>query len=124
MGIDVMQMRTNMDPLTPTTSTLTPAIAHIADTASSMSDSLKKLAPASQSEAAQAEKKKEQQRNRVRWVLEAPARLRKLREEGHIESARKDWEQVKPLLQKWHSVKGVADVKRECEDVMGAEAGS
>lgn len=116
-------MRTNMDPLTPTTTALTPAISHIAETASTLSESLKKLAPPEQSDAVLAERKKGKQRETVRWVLDAPERLRKMREEGHIESSRKEWEQIKVLLTKWKSVKGVDEVRKECEEVMGAEAG-
>lgn len=113
-----------MDPLTPTTSTLTPAISHIAETATTLSESFKKLAPPAQSDVFLAKKKREQQREAVRWVLDAPDRLRRLREEGHIESARKDWELVKLRLEKWKGVKGVEEVRRECDDVMGAEAGA
>lgn len=111
-----------MDPLTPTTSTLTPAIAHIAETASTLSDSLKKLAPPAQSDKVLAERKKEKQRQTVRWVLESPERLANMRAEGHIESARKEWEEVKTLLAMWEGVKGVEDVRKKGEDVMGAEA--
>lgn len=70
-----------------------------------------------------AERKKEKQREIVRWVLDAPERLRKMREEGHIESSRKEWEQIKVLLTKWKAVKGVDEVRKECKEVMGAEAG-
>ena len=112
-----------MDPLTPTTSTLTPAISHIAETAGLLSESFKRLAPPARTEAKVAENNKEKQRKAVRWVLDAPERLRKMRQEGHIESARKDWEEVKKLLEKWQSVKGAAEVRKECEEVMGAEAG-
>lgn len=117
-------MRSNMDPLTPTTSTLAPAISHIAETAATLSESLRKLAPQPLSDDLLAERKKEEQREAVRWVLDAPARLRSLRDQGQIESARKDWEQVKMRLDRWKSVKGADEVRKECEEVMGAEAGS
>lgn len=117
-------MRTNMDPLTPTTSTLAPAVSHIAEIASTLSDSLKKLAPPAPSDEAVAARKKAKQRQLVRWVLDAPERLQKMRQEGHIESARKEWEQVKTHLADWEGVKGVDQVKEECEEVMGAEAGA
>lgn len=120
----IRKMQTNMDPLAPTTSTLTPAISHIAETASTLSDSLKKLAPSAQSELSEAERKKEKQRQAVRWVIDAPERLRRMREEGHIESARQEWEEIKVLLERWQAVKGANEVRRECEDVMGAEAAS
>lgn len=107
-----------MDPLTPTTSTLTPAISHIAETASTLSSSLQKLAPPKRS---QATTDKDKQRQTVRWVLNAPARLRNLRDTAQEDEAKADWAEVSTLLDKWQGVTGVEDVKKECEAIMESD---
>jgi len=117
----ILQMRTNMDPLTPATATLLPAISNIAETASTLSESLKKLAPAVQSDAILAESKREKQREIVRWVLSASERLSKMRQEGRLDSAIKEWEEVQKLLDKWQTVKGASEVRKECQDIMSAD---
>ncbi|KAJ9624092.1 hypothetical protein H2203_005540 [Taxawa tesnikishii (nom. ined.)] len=99
--------------LDPATSTLTPAISHIAETAQQLSSSLKQLVPDMPRE-----DPKRKQRQTVRWVLGAPSRLRRLRSEGKVEEAQKDLEEVSKLLEKWKGVQGVEEVKKECEEIM------
>ncbi|KAL8755630.1 MAG: hypothetical protein Q9199_003500, partial [Rusavskia elegans] len=117
----IRRMRTNMDPLTPTTSTLTPAIAHIAETAASLAASLQDRnakgygAKGPEDEAVG---KKERQRQTVRWVLGAPKRLKGLVEGGRMEEATKDWEEVQKLLQKWNEVQGANEVRQQCLSIM------
>ncbi len=109
-----------MDPLTPTTSTLPPAIAHIAETASSLSASLQdRAAPSAHSDdpALAAERDKSRQRELVRWVLQAPARLRRLIEDGRSEDAEVQWREIQSLLEKWSAVQGADEVRRRCEEV-------
>ena len=119
----IRSMRDNMGPLTPATSTLSPAIAHIAETA-------KKLAMKpperpeqdSQVEGGEEEaerEKKRRQRETVRWVVGAPKRLGTLIEGGKKDEAENDWREIKELLRKWQGVDGVEEVKEECEKVMG-----
>ena len=112
----IRKMRTNMDPLTPATATLTPAIAHIAETATALSESLKKQHGTTTGDN-EGQKRQEQQKL-VRWVLDAPDRLRKLVNEGRREEAEGEWSQVLALLAKWNSVPGVSDVRLACEKVM------
>lgn len=104
-----------MDPLTPTTATLTPAIAHIAETASTLSSSLQKLAPPKKSNG---DKEKDKQRRTVQWVLNAPVRLRKMRDAAQEEEAKADWAEVSNLLGKWQGVSGAEEVRKECEAIM------
>ena len=117
----MFQMRTNMDPLTPTTSTLTPAISHIAETASAIAASLQQRndLPRSTDSAKMdpEEAEKEAQRQTVRWVLDAPRRLRQEVDCGEKEVAERDWEEVKGLLDKWKGVGGVDKVRTACEKV-------
>ncbi|KAL9587647.1 MAG: hypothetical protein Q9212_000101 [Teloschistes hypoglaucus] len=118
----IRKMRANMDPLTPTTSTLSPAISHIAETAASLAESLKHRTTEPKgvrmAEDAAAEEKG-RQRETVRWVLAAPKRLKALVEDGRREEAAKDWAEVRRLLGKWQGVSGADEVKEDCMQVMG-----
>lgn len=100
----IRKMRVNMDPLNPMASTLDPAIAHIYSQASSIRDALRETVPKPDS----AQKEAELQRQiRVRTkqlaleVLETPAKLRDLVNDGRMEDARQLWKVSRKLLQTW-----------------------
>ena len=118
----IRSMRENMGPLTPTTSSLSPAIAHIAEVTKALA-----IAPQEENEntkqADDEEKEKEmekmrRQRETVQWVLHAPKRLSTLVEQGKKEEAKSDWNEIRRLLERWQGVSGVEEVKAECEKVM------
>lgn len=109
----IRSMREKMDPTTPTTSTLTPAIGHIAETAVSLSGQLKASRGRSGTVGVDDRKKKTQQAT-VQWVLAAPSRLESLVEEGNRDEAEKEWQDVERLLEKWDGVRGVDDVRKGC----------
>ncbi|KAL9117869.1 MAG: hypothetical protein Q9187_005587 [Circinaria calcarea] len=117
-------MRTNMDPLTPATSTLTPAIAHIAETAAAIADSLRHTTTTSdtsgrlKSETKDSVEEKRRQKATVRWVLDSPRRLRGKVEKGERDAAMKDWDEVRRLLDKWEGTVGVDQVREQCERAM------
>ncbi|KAL8747419.1 MAG: hypothetical protein Q9184_007604 [Pyrenodesmia sp. 2 TL-2023] len=114
----IRKMRTHMDPLIPTTSTLSPAISHIAETAASLAESLQCVpGPAEQEDDAAVRKRR--QRDTVRWVLAAPGRLKGLVEGGQRKEAGEDWAEVRKLLEKWEGVEGVGEVREQCLRVMG-----
>lgn len=130
------QMRTNMDPLTPATSTLSPAISHIAETAAALSASITEHAlPKTPSKVSAAPSRssspaggaagkgdeRERQRQTVRWVLDAPRRLRARVAAGEVVAARTEWEEVRALLARWAGVQGVEDVKVACEEALAGE---
>jgi hypothetical protein len=94
---------------------LTPAIGHIAETATALSESLRKQH--GNSEVTEARKKQEQQ-ELVRWVLDAPCRLSKLVEDGQREEAEAEWNRVSGLLDKWAFVPGANDVRQGCEKAL------
>ena len=96
-----------MDPMAPVTTTLEPAVKHIADVAKSIADSRNA-----------GDVEKERQKEVVRWVLGAPERLKGLKEQGKKEEMRKEWDEVRELLDKWEGVKGVDEVRRKCQDVV------
>jgi len=110
----IRKMRTNMDPLTPTTATLTPAIGHIADTATALSESLKRQHGGAGAGGSETRKKQEQQRL-VRWVLDAPERLQRLVDDGEREEAESEWERISTLLERWGAVSGVDEVRQGCK---------
>ncbi|KAL1637233.1 hypothetical protein SLS58_009420 [Diplodia intermedia] len=129
----IRKMRTNMDPLTPATSTLSPAISHIAETATALSASIAEHAlPKSRSSSpasvdGNGKKKvdeKEKQRQTVRWVLDAPRRLRAKVGAGEMGEADKEWEEIRAVLGKWNGVQGVEEVRMACEEAMASRSGS
>lgn len=128
-------MRGNMDPLAPTTHTLGPAIAHIAQTAASLSSSMQNLQNKPeglgidihvqgepQEEEAAARNLKQQET--VRWVLGTPRRLRDLMDQEQEEEAEKEWEEVSKILDKWNNVAGVEDLRAACESILNEDAES
>lgn len=118
----IRKMRTNMDPLTPTTSTLQPAISHIAETAATLSNSLRQQhAPSNAAKAGGAEAKASQQQT-VRWALATPQRLQAKLAEGRPDDAEADWKEVSSLLEKWQSVDGVSELRQSCERVLHINA--
>lgn len=116
-----------MDPLTPTTSTLSPAISHIVETAASLSSSL----PVRPGLDAQGEwqdvedqddtMNRHRQQETVHWVLAAPRRLRTLIGEGRQNEAAGDWSEVRRLLGKWAEVDGVDSIRDQCTEIMGEQ---
>lgn len=99
--------------MAPVTTTLEPAVGHIVDVAVGISESRKG--------GERRGGKKEGDREVVRWVLGAPERLGKMKEEGRNEEMEQQWEEVRTLLEKWEGVKGVEEVRRKCEEVIGKD---
>lgn len=100
-------MRENVDPMAPVTTTLEPAVKHIADVAGDIAGSRGVGSD------------KERQKDTVRWVLGAPDRLKELKEQGKEDEMGREWDEVKGLLEQWEGVKGVYEVRRKCEEVVG-----
>ena len=114
-------MRAHMDPLAPTTSTLAPAIAHIAESSAALAKSMAERTPKAtpvERENGDLAGDKEKQRTTARWVVEAPERMRRLVREGKGEEATAQWADAERLLDKWTGVQGVEDVRREGRDVL------
>lgn len=108
-----------MDPLTPTTSTLAPAISYIAETAATLSNDLTAHVPASRSQDVIRQSK---ERRTVQWVLDAPDRLEHLMDDGHRDEAARDWETVQGLLDTWKGVEGVEDIRAACQNVLATKS--
>lgn len=119
----IRAMRERMETRRMETSTLAPAISHIAETASALSIELFKSPTQDKELTAEQEatkKKQEQQQATVRWVLSGPARIRSLVQEGKNVEAEREWASLAPLLDQWQGVKGVEEVRRSCVEVMEA----
>jgi vacuolar protein sorting-associated protein 51 len=116
----IRKMRSNMDPLTPSTSTLAPAISHIVETASGLATTLQQRTPTAPSffnahvgPTRETLELKKRERALVSWVLESPSRVTSLVSQGKREEAEKEWSDVEKLLDKWKNVAGVDEVRKQ-----------
>lgn len=107
----IRSMREKMEPLSPGTSTLSPAIGHIAETASGLKKGLREHVKNGEGRVG---REREEQRKLVRWVLGAPGRIGRLVEQGENETATEEWEKVSSVFEKWKGVDGVEEIKRRC----------
>lgn len=129
----IRRMRTNMDPLAPTTHTLSPAISHIAETAASLSSSIHSLPSrpqglgievriGSEEQEAETTEQKKKEKETVQWVLDTPRRLRALVGAEKEEEAEREWHDVSRILDKWSTVPGVDELRSACEEIMEGES--
>ena len=119
----IRKMRDNMVPLTQEDSALNEDVARIAGLAGDLamisarqSDSLTENTSVQQSLDERATKIA--QVNTVKWVLDAPTRLKSMVEHGQQQEAEKDWDEVQTLLHSWKGVKGVDQVREDCSKLM------
>jgi vacuolar protein sorting-associated protein 51 len=108
----IEKMRSNMDPLSPATSTLSPAISHIAETAASLAGELAKTTPDGG-----VTQQQSQVRN-VQWVLDTPQRLEKLFAAGKQQTALQEWAAVQRTLDVWKSPAGTDTLKHTCQEII------
>ncbi|KAM3422072.1 Vacuolar protein sorting-associated protein 51 like [Cercospora zeina] len=111
----IKAMREKMDPMMPGTSTLGPAIGHIAETAAGLKREMREASAGG--EVARVEERRKQQEC-VRWVLGSAERLRELKRDGRDEDAQDEWDKVSRVLEAWKGVKGVEGVKRACLEAL------
>lgn len=107
----IRSMREKMEPLSPGTSTLSPAIGHIAETAAGLKKDLREHARRYENDPRQ---EKQQQQKLVKWVLSAPDRIGRMHDDGETEAARDEWRRVEAVLNKWQGVAGVEEIKEKC----------
>lgn len=115
----IARMREKMDPLTPTTSTLAPAIGHIAETAAALRTSDGGKASSNDSDI----QRRQQERETAKWVLDAPRRLQALIDDRRKEEADREWREIARLLDKWKGVNGVEDVRSRCLEALNSGNG-
>ncbi|KAJ5520192.1 Vacuolar protein sorting-associated protein 51 [Penicillium fimorum] len=116
------KMRRSMDdrgaPLT-MTKTLGPAIAFVAETAGGLiKEGEEQRRRMKEAKLEDRDSSLKNEKDTVRWVLAAPQRLEKLVAEDKQEDAEKDWKEIQHLLDTWGAVKGVAEIREACENVM------
>ena len=111
----IRKMRTEMEPLTPTTATLGPAVSHIAETSQALAVAMKEAQGKKARKTVTAE---DRQKQTVRWVLDAPTRIRKKVDAGKRQEAEDDWKDVSGLLNRWEGVEGVDEIRQGCEKAL------
>jgi vacuolar protein sorting-associated protein 51 len=72
------------------------------------------------------QEKRERRRERevVKKVLEAPARIEELVNSGKREEAEMEWARTKRWLDAWDSVKGVDEVRTRCQEIITRTTGT
>ncbi|KAF2664903.1 hypothetical protein BT63DRAFT_78953 [Microthyrium microscopicum] len=111
----IKKMRSNMDPLAPATSTLAPAIAHIAETAASLSSELDKGAVEGLTTG---QKKQQRQRLLIQRAVDCPTTLTSLIDEGHNDEAIEEWATVQKILDRCQAVAGIAELRERCQKII------
>jgi len=119
-------MRKSMEergtPLT-MTKTLGPAVGFVAETAGALiREGEEQRRQVKEAKGIRADGKTAE-RETVKWVLATPERLRGFLSEQKREEAEKDWAEVEALLTNWEGVRGVAELKAACEEIMKQDDG-
>ncbi|KAH0612103.1 uncharacterized protein H6S33_010155 [Morchella sextelata] len=115
----IRKMRANMEPLAPTTSTLGPAIAHIAQVSASLVQTIPVSPVAlSSTEGREGSKRKKET---VVWALGCPERIEAAVKEGNMEEAEREWGVLKVCLEKWEGVKGVEQLRAKALKALGKD---
>jgi hypothetical protein len=106
------------------TKTLGPAISFVAETAGGLIKEGEEHRRRIKQERSQrpAPTHNKNEKETVQWVLASPQRLEKYLSEDNREAALKDWDEVKKLLDAWGEVKGVAEIREACEQVMNKDS--
>jgi vacuolar protein sorting-associated protein 51 len=105
-----------MDPLSPSTSTLSPAIAHVAETASSLAEELAN----SDQDHSTVDPSMQSQVRKVQWVLQTPQRLEQLFASGRRQEALDEWSKVQEILYRWNSPPGTDRLEISCQEVINS----
>jgi vacuolar protein sorting-associated protein 51 len=107
-------MRSNMDPLSPATSTLSPAISHIAEISSGFVEEL----PTIGHDDHMNNSRDESQVRKVEWVLQTPNRLQNLFAAGRRQDALDDWASIKATLYRWNQPPGSEPLQLACQKII------
>ncbi|KAK9376413.1 Vps51/Vps67-domain-containing protein [Lipomyces chichibuensis] len=123
----IQSMRGNIDPLRPTSSTLEPAVAHIAEVSTTLiatlSERRRKNASEDMASNGTGHSNKEMSEF-LRVVVDAPRRIRELVQKGDVEKARADWDIIEPVLNRLKGIKGVDKIMEDCINALKADAGT
>lgn len=59
-----------------------------------------------------------EKRQLVKWVLDGPLRLKKMVDDGQMQTAQAEWKIIRGLLDKWEGTKGVEETRKACEEAL------
>ena len=104
----IRKMRANMEPLAPTTSTLGPAISHIAQVSASLVENIPP-SPVTPNIPASNKRKKDA----VVWALACPGRIEELVKTGRRDEAERVFGVLEGMLGKWKGVKGTKELREK-----------
>lgn len=105
----IRRMRASMEPLTPTTSTLEPAVSHIESVSRELVVGMRAASPRPERKGAET----------VRWALGAPERIRELVGAGDREGAERAWELLRGVCGRWEGTRGVEELRKRGEEALG-----
>ena len=114
----IRKMRANMEPHAPTTSTLGPAIAHIAQVSASLVQNIPP-SPVATTFPFSIKRKKET----VAWALARPGRIEELIKDGQGEEAERVFAPLEAILEKWQGVRGTEELRQKARKALGMDAG-
>ncbi|KAK2858432.1 hypothetical protein FQN49_004735 [Arthroderma sp. PD_2] len=104
------------------TKTLAPAVGFVAETAMALIREQEESKPTGHKPTQTEEKRGKSdspEKATVIWVLGTPKRLKLLLDSGKRAEAESDWSEIRSLLSKWDGVKGVNELRAECEMLVG-----
>ncbi|KAI5841290.1 Vps51/Vps67-domain-containing protein [Tricharina praecox] len=110
----IRRMRASMEPLTPTTSTLEPAVSHIEGVSRGLVEGMRAASPRPSTA-----RGKMKGVETAKWALAAPERIRGLVEEGRGDEAKKVLARLRELCDKWEGTAGVDVLRKKGEDAFG-----
>jgi hypothetical protein len=109
-----------MDPLAPATITLAPAVAHIAETAVGLAG---ELGTADTNEKSKAEQRKRKQRELIQRALQGPETIQSLLNKNRRDDAVAEWNIIQKILDRCGNVKGVQELRDQCEEIITEDDG-
>lgn len=101
------------------TKTLGPAIGFVAEAATTL---IREQEQISSGDGHHVNRDAEAKKETVTFVLQTPERLRRLVDDGKLEDAENDWKEISGLLQKWAGVKGVDELRSNCESILAKKS--
>ncbi|KAF3939275.1 hypothetical protein ABW19_dt0207584 [Dactylella cylindrospora] len=115
----IRSMRSNMEPLNPATTTLSPAISHIASVSATLVQNVHAHDPNATAEAASKLALRRKQ-EAVQQILRTPDRMQDLLRQGKRDEASKEWETAKRHVARWKNLRNfdVDEFLRKGEEIL------
>lgn len=107
-----------MEPLAPTTSTLGPAIAHIAQVSASL---VQNIPPSPVATTFPSSNKRNKET--VAWALACPEKIEELVRDGQGKEAERVFALLEAILGKWQGVRGTEELRQKAKKALGTNLG-